>query len=55
MLAILSHGASFQYPILTLLQTPDGSTGVPVEKVIALVARDLQDYARNQFVPAPSP
>ncbi|KAJ8093500.1 hypothetical protein PM082_020357 [Marasmius tenuissimus] len=40
--------------VLGKILSPDGSTCVPVEQVIALVARDRDEFARNQFVPTPS-
>ncbi|KAK7037481.1 hypothetical protein VNI00_010973 [Paramarasmius palmivorus] len=39
--------------VIGKILTPDGSTNVPVEQVIALVAKDREEYARSQFVPAP--
>ncbi|KAG7086480.1 hypothetical protein E1B28_002430 [Marasmius oreades] len=36
--------------VLGKILTPDGSTDVPVEQVIALVAKDQEDFANNQFI-----
>ncbi|KAL0576205.1 hypothetical protein V5O48_005772 [Marasmius crinis-equi] len=41
--------------VLGKILTPEGSTNVPVEHVIALVARDRDEFVREQFVPVPAP
>ncbi|ESK88279.1 dihydrolipoyllysine-residue acetyltransferase [Moniliophthora roreri MCA 2997] len=40
--------------VIGKILSPDGSTNVPVEQVIALVARDKEEFARSQFVPTPT-
>ncbi|KAF9255023.1 hypothetical protein L218DRAFT_1082054 [Marasmius fiardii PR-910] len=39
--------------VLGKILTPDGTTDVPVEQVIALVAKGEEEFSRNQFLPTP--
>ncbi|KAF9265844.1 hypothetical protein L218DRAFT_956814 [Marasmius fiardii PR-910] len=39
--------------VLGKILSPNGTTDVPVEQVIALVAKDQEEFARNQFLPVP--
>ncbi|KAL0070501.1 hypothetical protein AAF712_002333 [Marasmius tenuissimus] len=41
--------------VLGKILTPEGSTNVPVEHVIALVAKDQEEFSRQRFFPAPPP